>query len=80
MTRHGGVPRPMAEGASPFERHYTPQEVAELWRVDENTVRRIFQDELGVLKLNTAKRGKRAYVTLRIPGGVLERVYRERSR
>jgi hypothetical protein len=64
---------------TPLERHFTPKEIAEIWRIDENTVRRIFQDEPGVLRLgNLSKRGKRAYVTLRIPAAVLERVYRQR--
>ena len=68
-------------GVSAFERHLTPQEIAELWRVDENTVRRIFIDEPGVLRLgNLSKRGKRSYVTLRIPAAVVERVYRQRTK
>lgn len=68
-------------GLPALERHFTPQEIADLWRVDENTVRRIFLDEPGVLRLgNLSKRGKRSYVTLRIPATVLERVYRQRTR
>jgi hypothetical protein len=66
---------------APFERHYTPKELAEIWHLDENTIRRLFQDEPGVLKIgNGHLRGKRPYVTLRIPAAVVERVYRERSK
>jgi hypothetical protein len=34
---------------SAFERHYTAKELAELWGLDESTVRRLFRDEPGVL-------------------------------
>jgi hypothetical protein len=65
---------------SPFARHFTPQELAELWQVDVNTIRRTFQDEPGVLKISNGTKGKRTYVTLRIPAAVVERVYQERSK
>ena len=63
----------------PFERHFTPKELAELWRLDESTVRRMFQDEPGVLKIGqTGRRSKRDYVTLRIPASTAARFHRER--
>jgi hypothetical protein len=64
-----------------IERHFTPQEIAESWVLDESTIRRIFIDEPGVLKLGKANRrdGKRDYVTLRIPQSVLQRVYQRRA-
>jgi len=66
--------------ADPFEPHYTPKELAELWRLDESTIRRIFQDEPGVLKIgNTGRRHKRDYVTLRIPASTAARFYKERT-
>ena len=57
-------------------------ELAELWKLNETTIRRVFQDEPGVLKIGKSKRrdGKRCYVTLRIPESVALRVYQERSR
>lgn len=64
---------------TPFEVHYTPQQIAELWCIDANTIRRLFIDEPGVLRLGNSHRGKRSYVTLRIPAGVVERVYKERT-
>jgi hypothetical protein len=69
-------------GASVLDRHLTPAELAEAWRLDETTIRRIFIDEPGVLKLGRtqARGGKRSYVTLRIPAIVAERVYQERCR
>ena len=65
-----------------LERHYTPGELAQAWKLDETTVRRIFIDEAGVLKIGraTARAGKRSYLTLRIPESVADRVYRERTR
>lgn len=62
------------------ERHYSPQELADLWGVDPNTIRRLFQDREGVLKIGTPRRGKRSYTTLRIPESVVEKVYRERTK
>lgn len=64
------------------ERHYTPKEIAELWQVDPCTVRRLIQDEPGVLKLGNAgsRRSKRAYITLRVPQSVLERLHSRRTK
>jgi hypothetical protein len=63
----------------PFERHFTPKELADLWRLDESTIRRMFQDEPGVLKIGQAgRRHKRDYVTLRIPASTAARFYRAR--
>jgi hypothetical protein len=59
-----------------FERHFSPAELAELWSLSEDTVRRIFEREPDVLifqnpERNTARRRR----TLRIPQSVAERVY-----
>jgi hypothetical protein len=60
-----------------LEKLYTPQDLAELWKFDQSTVRRMFIDEPGVLKFGRDKRrdGKRNYVTLRIPLSVAIRVF-----
>ena len=65
-----------------FEHHYTPQDLAELWKFDESTIRRMFIDEPGVLKYGNSYRrsGRREYFTLRIPESVARRVYARRSR
>ena len=65
-----------------LDRHFTPAEIAKAWKLDETTVRRMFLDEVGVLKLGrkVAGRGKRSYVTLRIPEEVAQRVYLQRSK
>lgn len=67
-----------------IESLYTPQELAELWKFDESTIRRMFQDEPGVLKktqpvlMKNRKRSPR--VTLRIPVSVAKRVFDRLSR
>jgi hypothetical protein len=64
-----------------MEPHYSVQVLAELWRLDETTIRHIFEAAPGVLRLgNTDKRrnGKRDYFTLRIPASVAEREYQRR--
>jgi hypothetical protein len=63
------------------ERHYSPAMVAELWHLDVETVRRIFQDQPGVVVLQApAKKGRRPYKTLRIPESVLDRVHKRLQR
>jgi hypothetical protein len=62
------------------ERHYKPEELAELWGVSTETIRSIFREEPGVLKIGkTGSKYKRGYVTLRIPEEVMERVHRRLS-
>ena len=60
------------------EPHYTIGEIAEMWKLSEDAVRRLFQDEPGVLVLGggNVSRSRRRYTTLRIPASVVERVHR----
>lgn len=60
-----------------LERHFTVSEVANMWQLSLDAVRRLFCNEPGVLVIaNTKARGsKRRYTTLRIPHSVLERVH-----
>jgi hypothetical protein len=62
------------------ERHYAPADLAKVWGVDVETVRNIFRDEPGVLKLGEKNpRGRRTYLTLRIPESVAVRVHKRLS-
>jgi hypothetical protein len=72
----------MAIDGTAFEHHYTPRELADLWKLDESTIRRMFVDEPGVMVYGKEHRrdGKRDYVTLRIPASVAEIVYRRSVR
>jgi hypothetical protein len=61
-----------------IEKHYSVSELAEIWRLSENTIRRIFENEPGVLKWGTHEgRFKRKYITLRIPETVVLRVHHQ---
>ena len=63
-----------------LERHYSVAEIAEMWALSEKTVRRMFEEEDGVLRWgNPETRRKRGYITLRIPESVLLRVHRKRE-
>jgi hypothetical protein len=67
----------MTQAVTFAERHYTVQELADLWRLSPKTIRRQFRNEPGVLRYGNPKKGhRRDYVTLRIPHSVAERVYR----
>jgi hypothetical protein len=75
------IPEAGAGGVSnPFGgRIYTPKELGALWRLSENSIRRLFQDEPGVFVLGDSNpRGKRGYCTLRITEEAAMRVFRER--
>jgi len=59
------------------ERHYSVADLAMLWNLSEKTIRRMFENEPGVLQWgNLESRFKRAYTTLRIPESVALRVHR----
>lgn len=63
MRERHAVPHPVdgLPHITAFERHFTPKELAGLWCLDETTIRRMFQDETGVLRIGKANRrgGKR---------------------
>lgn len=59
------------------ERHYSVAELGKIWNLSEKTIRRMFENEPGVLQWGHAeRRSRRAYVTLRIPETVALRVHR----
>ena len=69
-------PKPPA--ALSVEKHYSVPELAEIWNLSENTIRRIFEHEPGVLKFGTKERRRaRRYTTIRIPETVVFRVHRQ---
>jgi hypothetical protein len=66
------------------EQHYTPVELANIWKVSPQLIRKVFYDESGVLLIGepsrrVGKKLKRSYLTMRIPHSVAERVHAERS-
>jgi hypothetical protein len=64
-----------------LEKHYRPDELAEIWGLSDDSIRTIFADEPGVLCHgdNKGSRVKRRYITMRIPESVAVRVHRKLS-
>lgn len=61
---------------SACERHYKPQEIAEMWNWSAKTVIRTFRNEPGVLKIERpGTRTKRRHSQISIPESVLLRVH-----
>jgi hypothetical protein len=59
-----------------LEKHYTVSEVASLWNLSEDSIRRLFRDRADVLKLDSPeKMKKRGYCVLRIPESVVKAVH-----
>jgi hypothetical protein len=68
---------PAGLSAPALERHYSPDELGEIWNLSADTVRRLFERENGVLVIEPARgNGRRRYRTLRIPESVALRVHR----
>jgi hypothetical protein len=63
-------------------RHYSVKEIAGLWSLSDDAVRKIFEKEPGVLAIGDSSPTvrKRRYTTLRIPEDVLARVHRRLSK
>jgi hypothetical protein len=62
-----------------LEQTLTVQDIAEKWKISRDSVRRIFSEEDGVLKIGertrlVGRKYKRHYITLRIPVSVFLRV------
>jgi hypothetical protein len=55
---------------------YSVKELAFIWNLDAETVRRLFIKESGVMIFRNQSPGKRVYRLLRIPGHVAIRVAR----
>lgn len=72
-------PRPNADPVV-TEKHYTPLELGEAWGLSDDTIRKIFQSEPGVLSFGShgSRKGRR-YITIRIPESVAIRVHRRLS-
>lgn len=63
-----------------LEKHYTVLEVASIWSISHMTVRRMFENEPGVLVFGSDEtRYGRKRKTMRIPESVMVRVHEQRS-
>ena len=64
-----------------LETHYSPKQLADLWSLSVTKIRRLFEKEIGVLRIGEESRRvgrslKRSYFTMRIPESVALRVHR----
>lgn len=73
MTTPTPAPAPALTHTEPV---YTVQELADLWKLSPDSIRKLFKDEQGVRVLKTLQTRRRTYSTLRIPASVAERVWR----
>jgi hypothetical protein len=81
-TPAGEDERRASHGAA-FERHYSVAQLATLWGMSDDFVRRLFSQERDVVVFFHYRPGRRTYRTLRIPASVAERVHcrmRQRER
>ena len=79
-VNHGDGELSRPAGGAAIERHYSPEQLAELWGFSADTIRRLFEREPGVLVMERNVAGRRRYRTLRIPESVAERVHRRLTR
>jgi hypothetical protein len=63
------------------EQHYRPAELAAMWNFSPGTIRRLIQDEQGVLRLQGVGEatGKRRYTTYSVPASVAQRIHERLS-
>lgn len=58
------------------EKHFSVIEISKMWKLCPDTIRAIFKDASGVIRIDRPKtRKKRAYLSLRIPESVMQRVH-----
>jgi len=63
---------------SPFEKHYSPQELAALWGYKPDFIRDLFRKERGVMAVSHPETmRKRRYTRIKIPESVAQRVHRK---
>jgi hypothetical protein len=69
--------RPTNAVVSDRERHFTVAELSKRWFFSANTIRRLFSQEPGVVRIARPQtRSKRGYTSIRIPERIAERVHR----
>lgn len=70
------LPQPELPRDPAFEKHLTVTQIAELWGRSYNLVKRLFENEPGVVKLvSNGTLAKRRYTTLTVPASVVQRVH-----
>jgi hypothetical protein len=67
-----GSPAPKAEGTA-FERHYRIEQLARIWGLGRETIRRLVKDEPGVIKIRLGR--KKAHTFYSVPESVARRIH-----
>lgn len=63
-----------------FERHYFVKEIGKLWGLSGEAVRKIFENEPGVIRIGRPEGlHRRKYFSLRVPESVMRRVHKKIS-
>jgi hypothetical protein len=62
----------LSEG-DPFERHYPVGELAQMWGLGRETVRKLVKDEPGVIKIRMGR--KKAHTIYSVPESVARRIH-----
>ena len=76
-TTETGPSAQSLQGTEPtFENHFSVEELAEVWSLSKEFVRRLFLQEPDVVIFYSQRPGRRTYRTIRIPASVAERVHR----
>lgn len=65
--------RYLSRDASFAEKHYRVSDLAELWGLGRETVRKIVKDEPGVIKIRQGR--KKAHTTYSVPESVARRIH-----
>ncbi len=87
-TANTGLAKPGAADRLPtgraaeasVEQHFSVKELSELWGLSERTVRRLIEQEPGVIRIHQSARGKRSYRRVQVPASIAERIYRKVTR
>lgn len=73
----GSVERLTNTANAVVEQHFTVAELSKRWFFSQNTIRRLFRQEPGVVRIARPQtRSKRGYTSMRIPERIAERVHR----
>ena len=63
----------MSADSTTFERHYRVGELAKLWSLGRETVRKLVKDDPGVIKIRMGR--KKAHTVYSVPGSAAQRIH-----
>jgi len=70
----------LAVAGSASEPHFSVKELAGQWGFSERAIRRLIEEEPGVIAIEKNSRLKRTYRQIQIPASVAERIHRKLTR